>query len=108
MTVAQPQRLAAFLLLLGVLLPGGGTAAAQQQPPSPEQVLGYPAGAHFTPSAGVQEYARALAAASPRVEYRPYGVTRGAAGASAAGHRHAAESGAAGRDPRRQRGAYPT
>ncbi|CAN5172172.1 hypothetical protein BH23GEM4_BH23GEM4_19150 [soil metagenome] len=75
MKFPSPRRLAALLLLLGGLLPGGGTAAAQQQPPSPEQVLGYPAGAHFTPSAGVQEYARALAAASPRVEYRPYGVT---------------------------------
>lgn len=43
-------------------------------PPSPEQVLGYALGERFTPYAGIQEYARALAAAAPdRVRYLPYG-----------------------------------
>src|SRR5687768_12173862 len=51
-------------------------AAAQSAPPSPEQVLGYPLGERFTPYAGVQQYARALAAAAPdRVRYQPYGQT---------------------------------
>ncbi|HEU4559964.1 MAG TPA: M14 family zinc carboxypeptidase, partial [Longimicrobium sp.] len=51
-------------------------AAAQTAPPSPEQVLGYPLGERFTPYAGVQQYARALAAAAPdRVRYQPYGQT---------------------------------
>jgi len=51
-------------------------AAAQQAPPSPEQVLGYALGERFTPYSGVQQYARALAAAAPdRVRYQPYGQT---------------------------------
>ncbi|HEX2209329.1 MAG TPA: M14 family metallopeptidase [Longimicrobium sp.] len=50
-------------------------AAAQQAPPSPADVLGYQLGERFTPYAGVQRYARALADASPLVEYRPYGTT---------------------------------
>lgn len=50
-------------------------ALAQAAPPSPAEVLGYPLGAHFTPYGDVQQYAKALAAASPVVEYRPYGVT---------------------------------
>ncbi|HEX8695999.1 MAG TPA: M14 metallopeptidase family protein [Longimicrobium sp.] len=49
--------------------------AAQQAPPSPAQVLGYELGERFTPYAGVQQYAKALDAASDRVEYRPYGET---------------------------------
>lgn len=48
---------------------------AQGTPPSPEQVLGYPLGEHFTPYAGVQRYGQALAEASPLVDYRPYGRT---------------------------------
>ncbi|HEU0013494.1 MAG TPA: M14 family metallopeptidase [Longimicrobium sp.] len=59
---------AAALLLAGPL-------AAQDAPPSPAQVLGYEMGDRFTPYAGVQRYARALADASPLVEYRPYGTT---------------------------------
>jgi hypothetical protein len=55
-------------------LPLGG-AHAQQAPPSPEQFHGYAMGGHFTPYAGVRDYARALADASPLVEYRPYGTT---------------------------------
>ncbi|HET7459647.1 MAG TPA: M14 family metallopeptidase [Longimicrobium sp.] len=51
-------------------------AHAQPAPPSPEQVLGYALGERFTPYAGVQQYARALAAAAPdRVRYQPYGQT---------------------------------
>jgi hypothetical protein len=53
----------------------GGAAAAQQAPPSPAEVLGYQLGERFTPYAGVQRYARALAEASPLVEYRAYGQT---------------------------------
>ncbi|MDQ3556850.1 MAG: M14 family metallopeptidase, partial [Gemmatimonadota bacterium] len=60
----------ALLFALLLVLP-----LAAQMPPSPEQVLGYPLGAHFTDHAGVREYARALAAASPVVEFRPYGTT---------------------------------
>jgi hypothetical protein len=52
-----------------------GAAAAQQAPPSPADVLGYQLGERFTPYAGVQRYARALAEASPLVDYRPYGTT---------------------------------
>ncbi len=51
-------------------------AHAQAAPPSPQQVLGYALGERFTPYAGVQQYARALAAAAPdRVRYLPYGET---------------------------------
>jgi hypothetical protein len=49
--------------------------AAQQAPPSPADVLGYALGERFTPYAGVQRYARALAEASPLVEYTAYGTT---------------------------------
>ena len=66
------RRLLPALVLLA--LPGA-EAAAQQAPPSPAQVLGYAMGEHFTPYAGVREYARALAEASPLVEYRTYGTT---------------------------------
>ena len=58
-----------------LLLASPAVAAAQAAPPSPEEVLGYSLGEHFTDYAGVQRYARELAAASPRVEYLPYGVT---------------------------------
>ena len=46
-----------------------------QEAPSPAEVLGYQLGERFTPYAGVQRYSRALAEASPRVDYRPYGMT---------------------------------
>jgi hypothetical protein len=62
-----------LLVFLLALLPR--VATAQAAPPSPEQVLGYALGEHFTEHAGVREYSRALADASPRVEYREYGVT---------------------------------
>ncbi|CAN5342539.1 M14 family metallopeptidase [soil metagenome] len=62
-----------FLALL--LLLCAPTLAAQDAPPSPEEVLGYSIGRHFTDYAGIREYARALAAASPLIEYRPYGTT---------------------------------
>lgn len=52
-----------------------GALAAQQAPPSPADVLGYQLGERFTPYAGVQRYARALAEASPLVDYRGYGQT---------------------------------
>ncbi|HEX5727545.1 MAG TPA: M14 family metallopeptidase [Longimicrobiaceae bacterium] len=63
----------ALLAALLATLPAAPLAA--QEPPSPAQVLGYDLGERFTPYAGVQEYARALDAASDRVEYRPYGTT---------------------------------
>jgi hypothetical protein len=50
-------------------------AFAQERLPSPAEVLGYPLGQHFTDHAGVREYSQTLAAASPLVEYRPYGTT---------------------------------
>jgi len=50
-------------------------AAAQADAPSPEEVLGYAIGDHFTDHAGVREYSRALAEASPLVTYHPYGMT---------------------------------
>ena len=62
-------------LLALAALAGAAPLAAQQAPPSPAQVLGYELGDEFTPYAGVREYARALAAASDRVDYRPYGRT---------------------------------
>jgi hypothetical protein len=49
--------------------------AAQQAPPSPAEVLGHQLGERFTPYAGVQRYSQALAQASERVDYRPYGRT---------------------------------
>jgi hypothetical protein len=63
------------LLLAAALLGTASGLRAQADPPSPAQVLGYQLGERFTPYAGVQQYARALDAASPRVEYRPYGQT---------------------------------
>lgn len=62
-------------LLVAALLGTASGLRAQSDPPSPAQVLGYGMGERFTPYAGVQQYARALDAASPRVEYRPYGQT---------------------------------
>lgn len=61
-------------LLALALLPA--LPAAAQQVPSPAQVLGYELGERFTPYAGVQQYAKALAASAPdRVRYLPYGQT---------------------------------
>nr|MDQ3389033.1 M14 family metallopeptidase [Gemmatimonadota bacterium] len=71
---APRPRLASALLLLPLLLAPLPTAA-QEAPPSPAEVLGYPLGEHFTPYDGVRSYGRALAAASPLVDYRPYGQT---------------------------------
>ena len=62
-------------LLAAALLGTASGLRAQAEPPSPAQVLGYELGERFTPYSGVQQYARALDAASPRVEYRPYGET---------------------------------
>ncbi len=62
-------------LLAAVLLGTASGLRAQPEPPSPAQVLGYEMGERFTPYSGVQQYARALDAASPRVEYRAYGET---------------------------------
>src|SRR5690606_41092407 len=62
-----------LIALLALALPA--SLGAQGAPPSPEEVLGYPLGAHFTDHAGVRRYARALAEASPLVEYRAYGAT---------------------------------
>src|SRR5687768_18452326 len=50
-------------------------ALSAQQAPSPAEVLAYELGERFTPYAGVQRYARALAEASPLVDYQPYGIT---------------------------------
>lgn len=68
---AATRRLAPALLALLLVQPLQGQSA----PPSPEDVLGYPMGAHFTDYDGVRRYSRALADASPLVEYQPYGVT---------------------------------
>ncbi len=65
--------LAALLLASAPVAPRA--ASAQAAPPSPAEVLGHALGERFTPHAGVREYARALDAASPLVEYRPYGRT---------------------------------
>jgi murein tripeptide amidase MpaA len=71
----MPRRIVAGAAALALaLLPPA--AAAQAAPPSPAQVLGYELGERFTPYAGVQQYAKALAAAAPdRVRYLPYGET---------------------------------
>lgn len=68
--------------LLALVLPAASPptlpAQAPHAPgslPSPEEYLGYPLGARFTPSARVQEYARAVATLSPAVEYLEYGHT---------------------------------
>ena len=63
-TIRTRARLAAFAALLAA------PSLAAQEAPSPAEVLGYDLGERFTPYAGVQRYARALADASPRVEYR--------------------------------------
>jgi hypothetical protein len=52
------------------LLPGANLDPAI---PSPQQVLGYAPGAELTDSAGVRQYLRAVAAASPRVAVVDYG-----------------------------------
>ncbi|HVH12460.1 MAG TPA: M14 family zinc carboxypeptidase, partial [Longimicrobium sp.] len=69
-TIHARVRAAAFATLLFA-----PALSAQQAPPSPQDVLGYALGERFTPYAGVQRYARALADASDQVDYRPYGVT---------------------------------
>jgi hypothetical protein len=63
------------LLLVLLLACFAAPVAAQSAPPSPEEHLGYPLGRHFTDHAGVRDYVRTLATASPRVEYRVYGIT---------------------------------
>ncbi|CAN5847264.1 M14 family metallopeptidase [soil metagenome] len=60
-----------LVLTICITLP----AAAQGPPPSPEEVLGYELGTHFTDAGSVLRYSRGLADASPRVMYRSYGVT---------------------------------
>src|SRR5690625_5145219 len=50
-------------------------AALSSAVPSPAEVLGHELGERFTDHAGVMRYMDALAAASPRVEVRPYGET---------------------------------
>jgi hypothetical protein len=57
------------------LLVAVGQLGAQEIPPSPEDVLGYRIGQYFTEYHGIREYARTLAAASPQVEHRVYGMT---------------------------------
>jgi hypothetical protein len=66
---------AALLAVALVFAPLAGAAA--QLPPSPQEVLGHALGERFTTYAQVREYARALAAASPSVEFRPYGASAG-------------------------------
>ena len=61
--------------LIAFLAAAAQPLAAQQAPPSPAEVLGYQLGERFTPYAGVQRYSRALAEASPLVDYRAYGTT---------------------------------
>jgi hypothetical protein len=68
-------RLSALAAWLSLFAPAAAAQEASAVPPSPEAFLGYPLGAHFTPYHAVQAYARALAEASPLVEYRPYGTT---------------------------------
>ncbi|MDB4948811.1 MAG: peptidase carboxypeptidase [Gemmatimonadetes bacterium] len=68
-----PRRAAVWAALALSAAPAG---AQQGAPPSPQQVLGYALGQRFTPTAGVRQYAHALAAAAPdRVQYRAYGMT---------------------------------
>jgi hypothetical protein len=64
-------------LVAVLLLVFAGPAVTQEGSPSPEEILGYGLGEHFTDHAGVREYARALAAASSRVDYLRYGTTPG-------------------------------
>jgi len=65
-----------WLCALAVTVPA---AAQQRNGPggvaSPAEVLGYELGERFTDHAGVVRYMEALAAASPRVQIRPYGKT---------------------------------
>ncbi|HEX6069108.1 MAG TPA: M14 family zinc carboxypeptidase, partial [Longimicrobiaceae bacterium] len=66
------------LVLLPALLATPHSAHPQapaEPPPSPEEFLGYPLGAHFTPAADVQAYARLLAATSAAAAYEEYGHT---------------------------------
>ncbi len=53
-----------------LLLPG---LASAQEVPSPEEVLGYPLGEHFTDVAGIERYMRTLAEASDLVSVEEYG-----------------------------------
>ncbi|HEX7240990.1 MAG TPA: M14 family metallopeptidase, partial [Longimicrobiaceae bacterium] len=70
---ARRRTLAALLFLA---LPAGAALAQAQSPlRSPADFHGYAMGEHFTPYSGVRDYSRALADASPLVEYRPYGTT---------------------------------
>ncbi|HEX6040077.1 M14 family metallopeptidase [Longimicrobium sp.] len=68
-TVRARVRAAALAALLAA------PALQAQAVPSPAEVLGYELGERFTPYAGVQRYSRALADASPMVDYRAYGTT---------------------------------
>jgi hypothetical protein len=72
-TIRTRVRAVALAALLAALL--AAPALAAQTAPSPQEVLGYALGERFTPYAGVQRYGRALAEASPLVDYRAYGTT---------------------------------
>jgi hypothetical protein len=63
------------LLLVLLLACASLPLAGQAEPPSPAEHLGYPLGQHFTDHAGIRDYSRALATASPRVVYAEYGLT---------------------------------
>lgn len=53
----------------------GASALASQEPPSPAAFHGYELGTRYTRTDALYDYYRALAQASPRVEYREYGRT---------------------------------
>jgi murein tripeptide amidase MpaA len=75
--IVRAALLGSAMLISSMLPPGTGVATAQQAAAvmSPREFLGYELGAEFTPHAGVRDYMRALADASPRVDVSTYGRT---------------------------------
>ncbi len=69
------KRIALLGLGLSIASAGGMPARSTcaQSVPSPEEFHGYELGTQYTITAALYDYYRALASASPRVEYREYG-----------------------------------
>ncbi|HSR43591.1 MAG TPA: M14 family zinc carboxypeptidase, partial [Longimicrobiales bacterium] len=63
------------LVVLALLALAASGLRAQDAAPSPSEFHGYPLGSRYTITSALYDYYRALAQASPRVEYREYGTS---------------------------------
>ncbi len=71
----MPSKPLLSVVVLGLLAPAASGLRAQDAVPSPSEFHGYPLGSRYTITSALYDYYRALAQASPRVEYREYGTS---------------------------------